>query len=80
MIAPINATMIAPSSPPPVETPIVLKSQPPISAPMMPTMMSPITPKPPPFMMTPASQPATSPTMMNQTNSMAFSPPSLWKR
>jgi hypothetical protein len=61
---------MAPSRPPPKDTPKERNRKLPISAPTMPTTMSPMTPKPPPFMIYPASHPATSPIKINQINSM----------
>src|SRR5262249_14439217 len=72
-IAPMVATIMAPSRPPPKDTPREVNRKPPINAPNTPTTMSPITPKPPPFTSCPASHPATNPIKINQTNSMISS-------
>src|SRR5262245_30695691 len=68
-IAPIVAITRLPISPPAVR-PSVRKREPPMNAPTTPMMMSPSTPKPLPFTNCPASQPATSPMIRNQTNSI----------
>src|SRR5512143_3364769 len=67
------ATIMAPSSPPPKDTPKERNRKPPSNAPSTPTMMSPMTPKPPPFINCPANHPATNPIKINKMNSMTSS-------
>src|SRR5215831_6008238 len=68
--APMVATIMAPSKPPPKDMPRELNRNPPSKAPSTPTIMSPMTPKPPPPISCPASHPATNPTNMNQMNAI----------
>ena len=66
MIAPINAVINEPISPPPPEMPTKPNRNPPNRAPMHPTIILPIIPKPLPFINKPASHPATAPIIKNQ--------------
>src|SRR5438093_725965 len=68
MIAPTKATNTVGKSPPPAETPRVLKIQPPTTLPAKPSTISPISPYPPSFITIPASQPASNPTTTHETN------------
>src|SRR5205809_1126489 len=57
-----------PPTPPPAEPIRVRKIQPPATPPNRPSTTSPIGPYPPPFITNPATQPASTPTTIHETN------------